>query len=84
MLLRPVGNVAGLFSFTGGASNTYTGSTSVAGNGTGEESFASVLAENLGPTICEHFYFPYARKIWGVGPDRLSAIQARRRVSASR
>jgi protoporphyrinogen oxidase len=51
-------------------------------NGSGEESFASVLAQSLGPTICEHFYFPYARKIWGVGPERLSAIQARRRVSA--
>ena len=35
MLLRPIGNVAGSFSFTGAASNTYTGSTSVAGNGTG-------------------------------------------------
>ncbi len=51
-------------------------------NGAGEETFASVLTGSLGPTICEHFYFPYARKIWGVSPDRLSAIQARRRVSA--
>ena len=46
------------------------------------ESFADVLLENLGPTICESFYFPYARKIWGVPPEELSAIQARRRVSA--
>jgi protoporphyrinogen oxidase len=53
-------------------------------NGKREEggSFASVLQANLGPTICEHFYFPYARKMWGREPDTLSAIQARKRVSA--
>jgi protoporphyrinogen oxidase len=44
--------------------------------------FASVLRANLGRTICDHFYFPYARKIWGHEPEELSAIQARRRVSA--
>ena len=49
---------------------------------TGEENFATVLAAGLGRTICEHFYFPYARKIWGAEPAELSAIQARRRVSA--
>lgn len=48
----------------------------------GEESFASVLRVALGPTICDDFYFPYARKIWGRAPETLSAIQARRRVSA--
>ncbi len=48
-----------------------------------EESFGSVLNGSLGPTICRHFYFPYARKIWGHAPEELSAIQARRRVSAS-
>ena len=47
------------------------------------DSFASVLRASLGPTICDSFYFPYARKIWGRAPDELSAIQARRRVSAS-
>ncbi|HEY2804497.1 MAG TPA: FAD-dependent oxidoreductase [Gemmatimonadales bacterium] len=46
------------------------------------DSFASVLLANLGPTICRDFYFPYARKIWGREPEELSAIQARRRVSA--
>lgn len=44
--------------------------------------FASVLRAGLGPTICESFYFPYARKIWGVEPESLSAEQARRRVTA--
>ncbi|MGH7658871.1 MAG: protoporphyrinogen/coproporphyrinogen oxidase, partial [Gemmatimonadales bacterium] len=50
----------------------------------GEEgdSFASVLMANLGPTICREFYFPYAWKMWGRDPESLSAIQARRRVSA--
>lgn len=48
----------------------------------GTESFASVLRANLGPTICDSFYFPYARKIWGAEPEALSAIQARRRVAA--
>ena len=47
------------------------------------ESFASVLRDGLGPTICDSFYFPYARKIWGREPEMLSPIQARRRVSAS-
>ncbi len=53
-----------------------------ANDGAPQESFASVLWENLGPTICREFYFPYARKIWGVDANSLSPIQARRRVSA--
>lgn len=51
-------------------------------NGAEGDSFASVLMANLGPTICNDFYFPYARKIWGRDPATLSGIQARRRVSA--
>jgi protoporphyrinogen oxidase len=47
------------------------------------ESFATELLRGLGPTICRDFYFPYARKIWGREPDQLSAVQARRRVSAN-
>ena len=47
-----------------------------------EENFATVLQAGLGQTICNDFYFPYARKLWGVEPEELSAIQARRRVSA--
>jgi protoporphyrinogen oxidase len=46
------------------------------------DTFASVLRANLGRTICDHFYFPYARKLWGYEPERLSEIQARKRVSA--
>ncbi|HKQ77200.1 MAG TPA: FAD-dependent oxidoreductase [Blastocatellia bacterium] len=48
----------------------------------GPETFASVLEHSLGRTICRDFYFPYAVKIWGAPPQELSAIQARRRVSA--
>jgi protoporphyrinogen oxidase len=47
------------------------------------DTFASVLRAKLGPAICDGFYFPYARKIWGREPEMLSGIQARRRVSAS-
>ncbi len=47
-----------------------------------EETFASVLQRGLGPTICRDFYFPYARKIWGLDPVHIDAEQARRRVSA--
>ena len=47
-----------------------------------EESFASVLQAGLGETLCRNFYFPYARKIWGLDPEELSATQAHRRVSA--
>jgi protoporphyrinogen oxidase len=53
------------------------------GNGHLSETFASVLEKSLGSTICHDFYFPYARKIWGVAPNELSATQAQRRVSAN-
>ncbi len=46
------------------------------------ETFESVLQANLGRTICDHFYFPYAVKLWGHEPAKLSGIQARKRVSA--
>ena len=47
------------------------------------DSFADVLMRSLGPTICNSFYFPYARKIWGREPSALSGIQAQRRVTAN-
>lgn len=46
------------------------------------ETFASILEAGLGRTICRDFYFPFARKIWGLEPDQMSETQARRRVSA--
>jgi protoporphyrinogen oxidase len=46
------------------------------------DTFAEVLRAGLGPTISDTFYLPYARKIWGIDPGRLSGEQARRRVTA--
>lgn len=50
---------------------------------TGPETFASVLERSLGRTICREFYFPYARKLWGLPPEELASTQARRRVSGN-
>ena len=49
----------------------------------GEANFASVLEAALGKAMCREFYFPYARKLWGLPPEQLSAVQARRRVSGN-
>ncbi len=49
----------------------------------GEETFETILRRSLGPTICEEFYFPYARKLWGLEPKDLAVTTARRRVSGS-
>lgn len=47
------------------------------------DTFAEVLRAGVGPTLARRFYFPYARKIWGVAPAALSGAQARRRVGAN-
>lgn len=47
-----------------------------------EDSFESVLIAGLGKTISRRFYFPYAEKLWGLPPDELSTVQARKRISA--
>ncbi|MEZ0284297.1 MAG: NAD(P)/FAD-dependent oxidoreductase, partial [Thermoleophilia bacterium] len=46
------------------------------------DTFEEVLRSALGPTLCERFYFPYARKLWGLDPSELAGEQARRRVAA--
>lgn len=48
-----------------------------------EETFATVLERGLGQTICREFYFPYARKLWGLAPEELAVTQAKRRVSGN-
>jgi protoporphyrinogen oxidase len=48
-----------------------------------EETFGSVLLGGLGRTMCESFYFPYMKKLWGLGPDELAPTLAKRRVSGS-
>lgn len=47
----------------------------------GDANFATVLERGLGPTICREFYFPYARKLWGLPPEELAVTTAQRRVS---
>src|SRR4051812_1344124 len=46
------------------------------------DSFAAVVRARFGTTMGEHFYFPYARKLWGLDATEVSAEQARRRISA--
>lgn len=48
-----------------------------------DETFASVVADGLGPTMLESFYGPYAQKLWGRAPDEIAADVARRRIAAS-
>jgi hypothetical protein len=47
------------------------------------ETFATVLERGLGRTICREFYFPCARKLWGLDPEELALTTAQRRVSSS-
>jgi protoporphyrinogen oxidase len=44
--------------------------------------FAEFIETGLGTPMGDLFYFPYARKIWGLEADQLSGGQARRRISA--
>ncbi|HYD10943.1 MAG TPA: FAD-dependent oxidoreductase [Acidimicrobiales bacterium] len=47
------------------------------------DTYAEVVRAGLGPAMLEHFYGPYARKLWGEEPERLAGHQARTRISAS-
>jgi protoporphyrinogen oxidase len=47
-----------------------------------DDTFGELLRVGLGPTMCERFYFPYARKLWGREPHEISGEQARRRITA--
>jgi len=49
----------------------------------GPATFATVLERGLGRTICREFYFPYARKLWGVNPEELAVTTAQKRVSGN-
>lgn len=46
------------------------------------DTFDEVVRAGLGPTIAREFYGPFARKLWGVGPEELAGDLARRRISA--
>jgi protoporphyrinogen oxidase len=52
-------------------------------NGHRNETFADALIRGLGPTVCRRFYFPYARKLWGLDPEQIAVEQAQKRVSAN-
>lgn len=45
--------------------------------------FETELLASIGPTLCHNFYFPYARKLWGLEPNQIDAIQAHKRVAAN-
>jgi len=47
-----------------------------------DDTYASVLKAGLGPTLYDSVYGPYAEKLWGLPGNRISGVQARRRVSA--
>lgn len=78
--LRPAGLVGGLP--TGTLLRLTAGAVAAAVRPTRTGTFAEAISTGLGRPLGEAFYFPYARKIWGVDPERLAGEQARRRVSA--
>jgi protoporphyrinogen oxidase len=47
------------------------------------DTFEEILRAGLGRTLSERFYFPFARKLWGIEPHEISGEQARRRIAAS-
>lgn len=47
------------------------------------QTFKDAMRSKVGETICNHFYFPFARKMWGLDPDQISAQQAVVRVKTS-
>jgi len=68
--------------FAAGVGVDLAGKLFLVSPGPGAKIFASVLEKGLGKTICKEFYFPYARKIWGIEPEEISTTQAYKRVSA--
>ncbi|HUR76670.1 MAG TPA: FAD-dependent oxidoreductase [Acidimicrobiales bacterium] len=49
----------------------------------GADTYAEVVRAGVGPTLGEHLYFPFARKLWGTAPEDLDGEQARRRIKAN-
>ncbi len=62
---------------------TLVGMARVEGRAGAGGTFAEEIRRRLGPTVARQFYEPYARKLYGVDADALSAELAHRRVSAS-
>lgn len=51
-------------------------------NARDDGSYAAELTRRFGPTLCEQLWFPYARKLWGLEPELISARQAHVRVGS--
>ncbi len=49
----------------------------------GDDTFAAVVRDGLGPAMLDRFYGPYAQKLWGLPAERLAGELARRRIAAS-
>jgi len=47
------------------------------------DSFRETMLALMGKTICERFYFPVARKMWGLEPEQISSKQALVRTKSS-
>ncbi|MEM8704808.1 MAG: FAD-dependent oxidoreductase, partial [Actinomycetota bacterium] len=47
------------------------------------DSFATAIAQRLGPTVADRFYRPYAHKLYGEPADQLTVELADKRVSAT-
>lgn len=54
------------------------------GGRSGIATFADALESGMGATMAREFYIPYARKLWGLPADGISAGLASRRVPSAR
>lgn len=46
------------------------------------DTYEEVVRAGVGPTLGQHLYFPFARKLWGKEPHELDGEQARKRIKA--
>lgn len=53
-------------------------------SGLGDVGFESFVTSRVGHAAYDGFYRPYAEKVWGLAPDRLSQTVAKARLSSSR
>ena len=64
----PMGFVGGCsFDMIAGATRRFLGRQR---NGTHD--FRTVMLNDVGPTLCRDYYFPYHSKVWGLPPEELS------------
>lgn len=51
------------------------------GGAPSEINFETEVLKQFGPTLAKQFYFPYAKKVWGVEPKQLSSKLVKTRLS---